>query len=354
MPWFAIAQALALGAAGGALAHFAQLPLAWMIGAMATTTAAAVAGVHIEIPKGLRVVMVAVLGVMLGSAFSPEILERAGAWLASLAGLTVYIAVSMAAAIVYFRRVARYDWPTAYFSAAPGGLSEMVMVGAEMGGRIQSISLVHGARIMFVVLILPFAFQWLEGYEPGGTLGGAVGFLELAPRDLAILAGCGLMGYAVARLLRVPAAAVVGPMVASAALHLGGITAAKPPAELTAAAQVVIGSAIGCRFAGTASREIGRTALVALGATLIMLAVTAVMAWLMHLVTGLPPDALVLALAPGGLAEMSLIAIALGVDAAFVSTHHIVRIFLIVVCAAPLFRKVRRRPRLTEHHHQDS
>jgi hypothetical protein len=58
--------------------------------------------------------------------------------------------------------------------------------------------------------------------------------------------------------------------------------------------------------------------------------------------TGLPVVALMLAFAPGGLAEMSLIAIAIGADAAFVATHHVVRIFLIVVLAPLAFRFVKR------------
>ena len=59
-------------------------------------------------------------------------------------------------------------------------------------------------------------------------------------------------------------------------------------------------------------------------------------------ITGIPLPALVLAFAPGGLAEMSLIALALGVDAAFVSTHHIVRIVLIVSLVPLTFRAFRR------------
>ncbi len=39
-----------------------------------------------------------------------------------------------------------------------------------------------------------------------------------------------------------------------------------------------------------------------------------------------------------GGAEMTLIALALGVDPAFVSTHHVVRIFLVVVLAPMAFR----------------
>jgi uncharacterized DUF497 family protein len=56
------------------------------------------------------------------------------------------------------------------------------------------------------------------------------------------------------------------------------------------------------------------------------------------LLAGIPVSTVVLGFAPGGLAEMSLVAIALGADAAFVATHHLVRIVLVVICAAPLFR----------------
>jgi uncharacterized membrane protein AbrB (regulator of aidB expression) len=46
-----------------------------------------------------------------------------------------------------------------------------------------------------------------------------------------------------------------------------------------------------------------------------------------------------LAFAPGGLAEMSLIAFALAIDAAFVAAHHVLRIAMIVVAAPLIFRR---------------
>ena len=49
--------------------------------------------------------------------------------------------------------------------------------------------------------------------------------------------------------------------------------------------------------------------------------------------------ALVLALAPGGLAEMSLIALALGIEAAFVAAHHVIRIALVVLVLPTMFRR---------------
>jgi membrane AbrB-like protein len=330
--------ALAIGTAGGTAATWLGLPLPWMIGALAATTAAAMAGAPIALPAGLRSVMIALLGVMLGSGFSPAILEHLADWAASLSALVAYTAVAGGASMLYFQRVAGYDRPTAFFSAMPGGLSQMTLVGGALGGDARVISLVHSSRLLLVVLSLPFAFQFLAGYEPAARAPAGPGLGDIPAADLTVLAACGLAGFLGARALRLPAAAVVGPMVLSAAVHLAGWTAAKPPVELVAAAQVVVGSAVGCRFAGVALGLIGRTVVLAGGSTFILVAVAVGFALALHGATGLPVPTLVLAYAPGGLAEMSLIALALSLDAAFVATHHLLRVFLIVVLAPILFR----------------
>ena len=54
--------------------------------------------------------------------------------------------------------------------------------------------------------------------------------------------------------------------------------------------------------------------------------------------TGLSFAALLLAFAPGGLAEMALISLALGIDTAFVSTHHLIRLSAIMLLAPVFFR----------------
>ena len=51
-----------------------------------------------------------------------------------------------------------------------------------------------------------------------------------------VLMACGALGYLLAKMLRLPAAAIVGPMILSAAVHILGWTTAKPPFELVAAA----------------------------------------------------------------------------------------------------------------------
>lgn len=336
------ALALAIGGLGGWLATLAAIPLPWMIGSMVAVTAGAMSGLPLALPNRLRSVMVVVLGIMLGSGFSPAILAQLGDWALSLSALLLYVIVSGVIGILYFRRLCRYDPISAYFSAMPGGLSEMVAVGDEMGGDSRVISLTHAWRILSVIMTLPFLFQLWLAYDPAARPSVGLPLLEVPPMDMAVLTACAVAGFFAAKALRLPAAAIVGPMILSAVVHLAGWTEANPPLELVAIAQVVVGAAIGCRFSGIQMALVARCIAAATGGTVILVAISLLFAWALHSLTGLSFVALFLAFAPGGLAEMSLIALSLSLDSAFVATHHIVRIFVIVVCAPLLFRLLQR------------
>lgn len=333
--------ALAVGTLGGALFHWLRMPLAWMIGAMVFVTIAAASGAPVGMSLRLRSAMIAVLGVMLGSAFTPDIVDHALRWSSSLAALFAYVAIATGLCMLYYRRVAGYDRVTAYFAAAPGGLAEMIVMGSALGGDERAISLSHGARVLLIVLIIPFGFKLLGGYQPGAAAGASATTVPLT--DLAILVGCAAIGFTVARLLRLPAAALVGPMAASAIAHFTGLTSSRLPTEAIAVAQLVIGTSVGARFAGIAPLRILKALGLAVGATLILLAVSAVFAFLLAPAVGVPLPGVLLAFSPGGLAEMSLIALALGIDVAYVSTHHVVRIFIVVTLAPLLFRVLHRK-----------
>ena len=336
-----LALALVVGSAGGALLNQLGVPLAWMIGAMLATAAAALSGASIGVPQTLRALMLMVLGIMLGSGFHPAILSSLDRWLVTLAGLVVFILVCTAIGTAYLRRVARYDPATAFFTASPGGFSEMVLVGGAMGGDDRMIALNHSARLMLVVTTIPIWFAVFTDYTAGerGPLGPDLA--EIPLKDYLMLGACAA-GGPIARRLRFPAAWMVGPMLASAAIHLAGLTEGRPPGMLIAAAQVVIGSHIGCRFVGVPLRTIGAAALAACGLTALLLTMTVTFAAALHALTGIPMTDLVLAYAPGGFAEMSLIALALNVDVAFVSSHHLFRIMVIVVLAPSLYMLARR------------
>ena len=327
---------LLLGGAGGWLFDQWRMPLAWLVGAMVVTTAAALMGAPLQGSQRLRNIMIPILGVMLGSAFTPVALAGVGSWIPSLSALIAFIVIVVVCVGLYFHHVVGFGPVTSYFSATPGGLTTMVLIGADMGGDERNISLVHSIRILLTVLVIPFWFRLFEGYQPGGIA--ALGSVsKLAPVDAVVLIVCAVAGTPLARWLKVPSPFLLGPMIASAVAHLAGVTAAKPPVEIVNLAQLVIGTSIGARFVGISVVRVFHVIAAGALSTLFMLALAAAFAITLEAVTGLPFHALWLSFAPGGVAEMTLISLAMNIDPAMVSTHHLLRVVFMVFSAPLVF-----------------
>lgn len=339
-----IVATLLWGAFGGWIFSLIGFPLAWMIGAMMFTAGLAVFGVRLKGPGKSRSIMITVLGVMLGSAFTPEILEHASSWIISIVVLLVFVVLVTAILMWGFQRFAGMKRPEALLAATPGGFGEMILIAESYGIDVRSISLIHATRVMFTVLLIPFYFRIFEGYTPPaespmGTIN------DLGMADAGVLIGCALVGYLGAKRLGIPAAALLGPMLISAIVHFLGLTTAKPPGELVNLAQIVIGTNVGCRFVGVERRQLINPVGVGIigAATTLGLAMGA--ASILHQITQLDYHALWISFAPGGLAEMTLISLAMHIDTAFVSTHHIVRILFIVMSISVVTRVLFGKPK---------
>ena len=72
-----------------------------------------------------------------------------------------------------------------------------------------------------------------------------------------------------------------------------------------------------------------------------MVLLSVLVAGLMGRWTGIQTGNLVLALAPGGVAEMSITAQVLQLGVPLVTAFHVIRMILVVVLSAPLFRSSR-------------
>ncbi|MCE0506614.1 AbrB family transcriptional regulator [Roseivivax sp. GX 12232] len=335
--------ALALGAAAGAVFYWLTLPLPWMLGAMIVNTLAAIGRLPVASPVRVRPYVVVVIGVMLGSGFTPEILDQLGLWTLSFLFLGLYIAISGAVVIPYYRWVGGFDLPTAYFAGMPGGLNEMMIVGKEMGGDDRAIALAHASRIVIVVALVAVWFRLIQGVDLSDRSQFGTPFAEIPGSELVILFLAGVAGYALGKYLRLPAPMLLGPMIVSAAVHLGGLTASPPPQELVIVAQVFLGTIIGCRFVGAAPGTILRAIGLSIGATVLMLAITFGFALLLFGMFNQTLEQVILAYSPGGLAEMSLVALAMDADIAYVASHHLLRISMIVLMAPLVFGAVKKR-----------
>ena len=328
------AAALALGAIGGALFAWMRAPLPWVLGSMVACAIGSVAGLPVRASSATRRPMAAILGVVLGSSFRPDLIEQARGWIVPLALLPVFLATAALLCVTYFRRVAKFDPATAYFAGMPGGIAEMVLMGSERGADDRTIGLIHGARIFLVVLVLPFLIRL---FHPPATLT-SVAPVAGVDADWTLLlwgGGCIVVGLVIGRALRLPAWHLIGPLAVSAAIHMTGVSDFRIPGWAIAAAQVGLGATIGCRFAGLDLRTLVRTLVLAAGSTAILLALTIAWALAIGRLTGIDPALLTLAYSPGGVAEMSMVALSLSLEPGFVVVHHLTRVVLVLL-GAPL------------------
>lgn len=330
------AAGLLIGVIGGSLFAIADLPLPWMLGAMAATMVASLSGAEIRLPQPMRKPMIAVVGVALGSAFTPDRLEGMSTWLPSLAVLPIYVVVIGCLVLVYLRSRSHFDGKTAFFAATPGGLSEMVILADQLGGDLRNVALFHATRLALIVFSIPLIANLVVTLEPVSTID--AGDDEIIPSDLLILAALLVAGWLLALPLRLPSPSFMGPLFLSSAVHLAGMTEATPPFIVVAMAQLVIGTSVGCRFSGVPLGLILRTLTIGAGGAFLMFIVTLMFAFGLYAFTGNPLALLLLALIPGGFPEMSLIALSMGFDPAFVVTHHGFRVLLVVTFALPIYK----------------
>lgn len=336
------ALALVIGIFGGIVAWQVGLPLPWMLGPMIAVTIAAMAHAPVMAPIRLRPAVMPVIGVMLGSAVSADLLGMLGAWVTTLLLLPVFLACAAAWSYLIYRRIGGYDKTTAYFAAMPGGLNDILFIAAEVGGDERRIALAHAARILIVISFVALFFGLVLGVRSSGANAAWTGLGSLALTDYAVLGLCAVLGTWVGRIARLPAAPIFGPMVLSGIAHVAGWVTLPPPTLFVIAGQIVIGTIVGTRFAGATVTEVRRDLLLALPASGGMLIVATGFAEVIAQTSGIPLSQAFLAYSPGGLTEMSLLSLALDQDVAYVSVFHVIRITVVIGTAPLVYRLLRR------------
>jgi membrane AbrB-like protein len=332
-------QTLLIGAMGGTVALVIGAPLPWLLGGMMATAAAILSGLRLEngapeFPASARAICIPVIGVLIGGAFTPDLLTALPGWWPGLLAVLVFVPLAHAANYVVFHRVGGLERDTAFFAAMPGGLIESMEMAREKGGDLPTVTVLQFSRIAVVVTTVPLVFSAFAGRAVGSAAGETIGISAgMGLLDAIVLIACGAIGFLGARRLRIPAGQVMGPLAMSGLAHVTGLTDAAPPPVFVAGAQLVVGVTLGLRFKGIAPRSLGRFLGLSALSVLAMMAIAFLLALAVAATGVAPVPIMVLAYAPGGLVEMGLIALSLQANPIFVTAHHLVRILVTVSVA---------------------
>ena len=322
---------------GVAVFHVLALPLPWLLGPIMACLTAALAGVPMKGVTVLNNLMRTILGVAVGATITPAVLaSMTGMW-PTLLLIPVMTACIGLIGVPYFQRVWSYDFPTAYYSAMPGGLQDMLVFGEEAGGNPRTLSLIHATRILVIVVVLPFLLHLLWDADltrPPGAPAASIG-----PVQLLIMVACAIGGWRIAKAVGMFGASILGPLIVAALAALTGVLQHRPPAEAIWLAQFFIGMTVGVKYSGITFAEVRRDVVAGFGFCGILFVLTFAFVELVYGLGLAPGMEALLAFAPGGQAEMAVLALIVGADVAFVVAHHVLRI-LLVILGAPLFARI--------------
>ena len=323
--------------ASGALAGLFQLtgfPAALLLGPMLAAIAFGVRGAPIRVPKVGFQAAQAMIGCLVAHAVNASIvatLMEDGLLILAVVGVTV-VASAMTGWIL--TRIRLLPGTTAAWGSSPGGASAMVAMAEEFGADPRLVAFMQYVRVACVALTASVVARLLAG--SGGTVPGG----DMAPGPpavLATLAVAGVGAWAGLR-LRVPAGAMIGPLVLGAALHATGLAAMALPSWLLALAYAGIGWTVGLRFTPATVRATIHALPAVLVATFGLIGLCGLWAW--GLTFLLPIDFLTayLATSPGGLDSVAIIAVGTHSDVSFVLAVQTLRL-LVVIVTGPLVAK---------------
>ncbi len=324
-----------------AVFNLAGLAGAGLLGPMVAGIVMAARGHGLSVRAGLFTAAQGVVGVLIAHNVPAWILvEMTRAWPVVIASVVAVVGASSAMGYLLARSRA-LPGSTAIWGLFPGGASVMMLMASESGADPRLVAFMQYLRVVMVTLAASVVARvWLPPSSASmPTLpwfaGGAMGPL-LETMSLAFL------GSWLGRRWRIPAGALMLPMVLGIALQDTGLLTIELPRWLLACAYAVVGWGVGLRFTRAvlahAWSVLPRVLLALVALIALCGGFAAVLTWTMHI----DPLTAYLATSPGGIDSVAIIAASSPVDVPFVMAMQTARMLAVLVAGPSIARSLAR------------
>jgi membrane AbrB-like protein len=300
----------------------------------------------LELPRAVFPAGQAVAGVVVGTYLHTSTLTGLGGrWLSVALVSAATLAITIAAGVL-LARIAPVDPATASLGMVAGGASGIVAMAEDLGADDRLVAFMQYLRLAVVVMLTPLIVGIAFSSHPAGAVHGSEQLLGRGAGWIGTVA-IAAVGARLGSLLRLPAAAFLGPTLLAAALTLSGAIGdlAVPPL-LRETAFAAIGLYIGLRFERETLRDMRRLLPAVLVSIVVLIAGCFGLAWLLSETAGVSLLDAYLATTPGGLYAVLPLAFGSNADAGFVLAVQGLRV-LVMVLAAPAVVKLLLQPPAT-------
>lgn len=299
-----------------------------------------------DVPIGVFRAAQALTGASLGVYVQSSSLHAvAHAWLpvALVSAATLALSIGCGLAL---SAVVGIDRATGALGMVAGGASGIVGMAFELGADDRLVAVMQYLRVLIVVVLTPIVVgvAFSHGHAHNGTAasGGPV-FGDA--RDWLWTAVALAIGTAAAVATRIPAGSLLGPMVAAALITLAlGHGGFREPAVLREPAFAAIGLQVGLRFTPELVRRAGKLLLPSLACVAALLVACFGLALMLRPLAHISLLDAYLATTPGGLYAVLAAAFGTGADTTFVIAVQTLRLFVMILLAPLVVRRLATSP----------
>jgi membrane AbrB-like protein len=322
----AILKALAAGVPAGYVFDRLDTPIPWMIGPMIAVAALNLTGVRMYSPPYARQMGQAILGSAVGLYFTPPVVAELAANFAAILAATAAVFVVGGLGALTLSRTSGVDGKSTFFASIPGGAMAMAVLAERYGAQIAPVAVAHSLRVSLVVIAIPFALTY------GGIPLVAAAYRPDVPLDYWILAPWLAAGYVLGEIserLRFHNGSLLVPIFLGAALTVSGVRLSAVPHWMTDFAQLMFGLVLGARYERAFFARYKLFIPFALLNSFFILIASVVAGVALARAFNLPVATMIMATAPGGLAEMTITAQALQISVPLVVAFHLFRVVVV-------------------------
>ena len=323
------------------LADFFNIPLAWFLGPMIITSVVTLSGIKTQMPKLILSSTLIILGLYIGNYIDENLFNQIHQWFWTSLIMLGYIIISVLVVSKYLEKYSNYDKKTSIFSAAPGALGPLMILAEDEKTDLSRVATSHLIRLIIIITVFPFfvdSFYISEEIKVSETVVKDQNSLELL-----ILIFVSIILILIFDKLKIPAALLAGTLVASGFLQITELASYQLSPNIIDFSLLILGSSVGCRFADKTFPEIAKNALHSFVATLLLVFLGLVSAFVASLVIDKNFFTLLLSYCPGGIYEVAVIAIFFDLDPEFVSFHHIIRLLLILFIVPVILKMIQKK-----------
>ena len=327
--------------------RWANLPAALLLGPMIAGIVFGVSGTHLEVPRNAYIGAQAVIASMIAGSITPTIVGTFGADALFFVGAAAMTLVGATTLGWIMSRMGVMPGATAIYGMSPGAASAMVMLGEAHGADKSLVAFMQYTRVLMVAFATTFVAHFVAGTSvspPGAPL-----WAQVHWGNLALVLACAVAGQQGARLLKMHAWGLIGPLIFVSTLHAAGWLTIELPVWLLAIAYATLGWYIGLGFHREALDHARRTLPAVLASALALIGFCALVSWPLAKIAHVDALTAYLATSPGGVDVAAIIAASTpSVNLPFVLGLQSIRLFATILLAPPLIRLVvRHSPHLT-------